>query len=516
MRLIDFFDRGAARHAGRACLIDGEASYSYAEVQAMSCHIGNGLIAAGIAPGDKVAVYSPNAAKAFVAVLGVLRAGATWVAINARNSLADNIAFLELNDCRCLFFHSSFEAAMDEIKAAVPSITRCIAIDRASPHGPDLFDWMAAFDSSDPDIAVPSDAAVLHMGTGGTTGRSKGVVLTHRNLATMIANFGMAMPYAEPPVHLVAAPMTHAAGLISFPLMAMGASNVVIGSADPLNVMTHIEKHRVTTLFLPPTVIYMILAHPRARDFDYRSLKHLVYAAAPMSVDKLKQAIALFGPVLIQTFGQAEAPMICTYMTPAEHLVLGDPEKEKRLASCGRAALFTPLAIMADDGRLLPAGERGEIVVRGDLVMRGYYKNPQATAEVSAHGWHHTGDIGVMDADGYVYIVDRKRDMIISGGFNVYPSEVERVLWAHPAVQDCAVIGVPDDKWGEAVKAVIELKPGAVLDEAALIAHCKGALGSVKAPKSIEAWDKLPRSPVGKVLKRDIRERYWSGRERKI
>ncbi len=516
MRLIDFFDRGATSFPDRACLIDGDTRYGYAEVQAMTCRIGNGLIAAGIVPGDKVAVYSPNAAKAFIAVLGVLRAGATWVAINARNSLTDNIAFLQLNDCKCLFFHSSFEGVVPEIGAAVPTIERCIAIDRASDHGADLFTWMAAYDILDPDVPVGPDGPVLHIGTGGTTGRSKAVVLTHRNLATMIASFCLAMPYAEPPVHLVAAPMTHAAGLITFPLMAMGASNVVVGGADPLTVMANIQQHRVTTLFLPPTVIYMILAHPRAHEFDYSSLQNLIYAAAPMSVDKLKQALALFGPVLTQTFGQAEAPMICTYMTPAEHLVLGDPAKEKRLASCGRAALFTPVAIMDDGGRLLPAGQAGEIVVRGDLVMQGYYKNPEATAEASAHGWHHTGDIGVMDADGYVYIVDRKRDMIISGGFNVYPSEVERVLWAHPAVQDCAVIGVPDDKWGEAVKAVVELKPGEALDEAALISHCKSTLGSVKAPKSIEAWDKLPRSPVGKVLKREIRDRYWSGRERKI
>lgn len=194
MRLIDFFDRGVLRHGERACLIDGDTRYSYAEVRALSCRIGNGLIAAGIGPGDKVAVYSPNAAKAFIAVLGTLRAGATWVAINARNSLADNIAFLALNDCRCLFFHSSFEAALPEIKAAVPSIARHIGVDHASEHGPDLFEWLQAYDTHDPDVAVGPDAPVLHIGTGGTTGRSKAVVLTQRNLETMIASFCLAMP----------------------------------------------------------------------------------------------------------------------------------------------------------------------------------------------------------------------------------------------------------------------------------------------------------------------------------
>ena len=183
------------------------------------------------------------------------------------------------------------------------------------------------------------------------------------------------------------------------------------------------------------------------------------------------------------------------------------------------SAGFTPLMrleVMSDDGRILPRGERGEIVLRGGLVMKGYYKNPQATEEASAFGWHHTGDIGVIDEDGFVYIVDRKKDMIITGGFNVFPSEIEQVLWSHPAVQDCAVIGVPDEKWGEAVKAVVELKPGAKATEAELIELAKQKLGGVKAPKSVDFMANLPRSPVGKVLKKDLRATYWTGRERKI
>ncbi|MGD9865561.1 MAG: AMP-binding protein, partial [Pseudodonghicola sp.] len=261
---------------------------------------------------------------------------------------------------------------------------------------------------------------------------------------------------------------------------------------------------------------YMLLSEPGIETRSFPSLRGFFYAAAPMAVDKLRQCLSIFGPVMVQSFGQAEAPMFCALLTPEDHLVLGDPAREHRLASCGRPTLLTPVAIMDDDGNLLPRGARGEIVVRGNLVMQGYYKNPEATAEASQFGWHHTGDVGYLDADGYLYIVDRKKDMIISGGFNVYPSEVEQVIWAHPAVQDCAVIGVPDEKWGEAVTAVIELKPGAEVDPDEIIRLCKQTLGSVKAPKSVTVWDELPRSAVGKVRKKDIRDVFWQGQARKI
>jgi acyl-CoA synthetase (AMP-forming)/AMP-acid ligase II len=341
-------------------------------------------------------------------------------------------------------------------------------------------------------------------------------MMTHANVETMVSNFIASMPYDDPPVHLVVAPITHAAGLICLALMAYGATNVIMAMPNLDTILAYIEKFRVTTIFLPPTVIYMLLAHPKVRDYDYSSLKCFMYGAAPMSVDKLKEAIEVFGPVMAQGYGQTEAPITCTYLSARDHLVIGDPEKEKRLRSCGRPTLLTPVEIMDDRGNLLGPDLTGEIVVRGNLVMKGYYKNPEQTKEVSAFGWHHTGDIGYKDEEGYVYLVDRKKDMIISGGFNIYPSEVEQAIMAHPAVQECAVIGVPDDKWGEAVKAVIEVKPGMQVAESELIAFCKERIGSVKAPKSVEIWDALPRSAIGKVLKKEVRKKFWEGRTRLI
>ena len=516
MRVIEFFDRGVGLDPERVCLKDAQVSRTYAQVQRQTYIIGNSLIADGLEPEHKAAVYSPNGAIAFECLLGILRAGGAWVPINARNTAPENAYILDNCDVEVLFYHSEFESNIALFKEQCPKIRQYICIDKSGGAGIFLQDWVKGAAETDPDVPAGRDAIASVFSSGGTTGRPKGVLWTHHVWETMIANFYSALPVGKPPVHLVVAPMTHAAGGVAIILMAMGATQIILPGFDAKKVVDAIEKEKVTHLFLPPTAIYVLLAHPGLREHDFSSLEAFIYAAAPMSVEKLKECLDVFGPVMVQTFGQAESPMVCTVLDQKDHQVIGNPDLEHRLASCGRPTLLTPVGIMDDDGNLLPAGERGEIVVRGNLVMPGYYKNPEATAEVSGFGWHHTGDIGYLDKDNFLYIVDRKKDMIITGGFNVYPSEVEQVIWAHEAVQDCAVIGVPDDKWGEAVKAVIELKPGKQVGADEIMALCKQALGSVKTPKSVEFWDALPRSPVGKVRKKDIREKFWKAAQRSI
>jgi acyl-CoA synthetase (AMP-forming)/AMP-acid ligase II len=286
----------------------------------------------------------------------------------------------------------------------------------------------------------------------------------------------------------------------------MGMTNVMLPGFEPVAVMEAIERHRVTHLFLPPTAIYRLLAHPRVRHHDYSSLRYLTYSSAPMSVEKLKEAVAVFGPVLTNSFGQSETGLLNTFLAPAEVAAAVQANDERRLASVGRATPLFRIEIMGDDGKLLPRDTPGEIVVRSSQISPGYFRNPEETARARAFGWHHTGDIGVKDADGYLYIVDRKKDMIITGGFNVYPAEVERVLAGHPQVQDCAVVGLPDAEWGERVTAVVELKPGAAQSAADLIAFCRDRLAGYRTPKEIRFIAALPRSPVGKVLRRLVRE----------
>jgi acyl-CoA synthetase (AMP-forming)/AMP-acid ligase II len=354
------------------------------------------------------------------------------------------------------------------------------------------------------------------LATGGTTGRSKGAVWTNQTWETLIANFWTSTDATGPaPVHLCVAPMTHGAGVLALMLMPKAPTNVILNSADPAAVLGAIEAHGVTHLYLPPTVLYALLSSPELKTKKLSSLRFFLISAAPVASEKLRTALDAFGPVMAQAFGQAEAPFFLTFLSPEDHK-RGTEEGSELLRSCGRPTMFSRVEIMDEDGVLLPPRSIGEIVARGNLVMKEYYKDPEATRAVSTHGWHHTGDIGFKDEDGYVYIVDRKRDMIISGGFNVFSTEVESRLLAHHCVQDCAVIGVPDEKWGEAVTAVVELKAGADATPDELIAFCRSTLGGVKTPKAIEIWPTLPRSPVGKVLKRAIRDRYWQGRSRAV
>ena len=355
------------------------------------------------------------------------------------------------------------------------------------------------------------------MATGGTTGRSKGVMLSNRNLVATFANHMSAMHITGRMTVLAAAPITHTAGIVSMPFMARGGRVVLMDGIDPQNLLRVIAQERVNMLFLPPTVIYTLLAQPNVRDFDFSALRYLMYGAAPMSPDKLAEAIEVFGPVMLQIYGQAEVPGAITVLTLEDHLVDGRVAPRQRLLSAGRRFPFTRVAIMDDDGKLLgQPGAVGEIVAQGDIVTQGYYKNPEATAEVQRQGWHCTGDVGYFDEQGFLFIVDRKKDMIVTGGFNVFSSEVEAAVMAHPAVKDCAVIGVPDEKWGEAVKAVIELRPNLSVTPEDLIQFVKNRLGSVKAPKDVEIVEQLPRSSVGKVLKKEVRKKYWQDQERMV
>lgn len=518
MQLIDLFDRGAQQSPQSTCLLEPEGrSLSYAQVQELSFRLCNGLHAAGVGRESKVGLLSPNHLLTFVAILGIVRSSGVWVPVNARNSAQENANILARGGCDFLFVHSSFAEQLPLLRHEMPALKGVVCIDRALPGVPSLEEWAAQHAATWSRSDARPDDVVAIRGTGGTTGLPKGVLITHRNYAALFANWYAAMPAGEKPVHLVVSPLTHAAGAMAFATCGYGGANVILDTAEPAVIVRAIACHRVTQLFLPPTVIYKLLAYEGVRQGDYRSLRHFLYAAAPMSVDKLREALDVFGPVMVQTFGQAEAPMVCTVMSAAEHVqAAGDPALAHRLASCGRASPFVRMGVMDEVGRLLGPGARGEIVVQGDLVMKGYHQDPDKTAAAMRHGWLHTGDVGYQDADGYFYIVDRLKDLIISGGFNISPSEIEQVLWSLPAVSDCAVIGVPDAHWGEAVKAVVELKPGAVWDADAAMRLCREKLGGMKAPKSIEVWDRLPRSAIGKVLKRDIRERYWTGQSRRV
>jgi fatty-acyl-CoA synthase len=504
VRLVDYLDKGVSLDPGAPCLTTDGVSSSYAEVQQLSQQVAAALVRQGVEPGDKVAILSANDPVAFTCVFGISRAGAVWCPINPRNEAAENAELLDLFDCSVLIFQASYAPLVAQIRRDLPKLKVLVCLDGSVDGALGWEEFLGSGVSEAVDRATPDDLAML-VGTGGTTGRPKGVMLTGANLETMTAITLMSYPFGSRPVYLALAPLTHAAGVLCFPVMTLGGEIVVMRSPDVSRFLQLVGEHEVTHTFLPPTLIYMALDSPKLDVADLSSLQCFWYGAAPMSPTRLEEALARIGPVMAQLFGQTEAPMMVSTMAPRDHFHADGSVAHERLSSAGRPAPLATVTIMAEDGTLLPRGERGEVVVRSSLVMRGYYRNEEATAEASAYGWHHTGDIGYLDEDGYLFLVDRAKDMVITGGFNVYSTEVEQALMEHPAVADCAVIGLPDDKWGERVTAVLQVRRGQTLDILEVTAFVKQRLGSVKAPKQIEVWDDLPRSKVGKVLKSEIK-----------
>ena len=504
MRLVDYIDKGAQLGAHAPCLSMGDTELSYGQVQGISWRVAGALQRSGIRPGEKVAVLSSNDPHAFATVFGISRAGCVWCPINPRNEATENAFVLDAFDCVCLVFHSNYAPMVEQIRTRLPKLRALICLDQSQPYAQTMAEWLEGLDEQAFEIAPPDDLAMI-AGTGGTTGRPKGVMLTGRNLETMSALTLMGYPFDGRPRYLALAPLTHAAGVLCLPVMALGGRVVIMPKPDLGEFLTLIERHQITHTFLPPTLIYMLLQHEKLASTRLDSLQCFWYGAAPIAAARLEEALSKIGPVMAQLFGQTEAPMMVSMMSPREHFNADGSIARARLSSAGRPGPLVQVATMDADGALLASGERGEIVVRSSLVMAGYYQDPTATAEASRFGWHHTGDIGYLDDEGYLYIVDRAKDMIITGGFNVYSVEVEAALMQHPDVQDSAVIGLPDEKWGERVVAVLQLRPGCTLDANDVIAFVKARIGSVKAPKQVEFWADLPRSKLGKVMKKEVR-----------
>jgi fatty-acyl-CoA synthase len=340
--------------------------------------------------------------------------------------------------------------------------------------------------------------------SGGTTGKPKAIMGSARCFATMLQILLCEWEWPNEIRQLVCSPLSHGGGAVFMPTMVKRGSMVVLPGFEPTAVLEAIQKYRITCVLLVPTMIYALLDHPRLNEYDLSSLEIIYYGASSISPSRLKEGIEKLGPIFFQFYGQAEAPMSVTTMRRAEH----DPNDLRRLASCGRPVPWVRVALLDDDCNPVPEGEPGEICVQGPLLMSGYLNKPDQTADAFKGGWLHTGDVAVRDPDGFLRIVDRKKDMIVTGGFNVFPREVEDVLSSHPSVAAAAVIGVPHEKWGEAVKALVVLRNGAEASEAELIALVRDRKGVVQAPKSIDFVDQIPVSGLGKPDKKAIRARY--------
>lgn len=514
MRLHDYLDKGASLGADRPCLTTDGTSMSYADVVALSRKVAAALVARGLGAGGRVAILSANDPVAFTCVFGISRAGGVWCPINPRNEAGENRELLALFGAEVVLFRPAFAPLVAAIRDDLPGVHTWVCLDAGAGHdsaddgSPGFADFLASGATAQvPEVHGPPgvDELAMLVGTGGTTGRPKGVMLTPTNLETMTALTLMGYPFDGPPVYLALAPLTHAAGVLCFPVLSLGGEVVIMRAPDVGGFLRLVQEHRVTHTFLPPTLIYMVLGSPGLATTDLSSLQCFWYGAAPMSASRLEEALTRIGPVMAQLFGQTEAPMMISMMPPADHVRADGSIATERLTSAGRPSPLVHVAILDKDDLPVAPGERGEICARSSLVMAGYWHDPDETARTLRNGWLHTGDIGFLDAEGFLHIVDRAKDMIITGGFNVYSTEVEQAVLAHDAVQDCAVIGLPDEKWGERVVVVVQAHPGASVDPDELTAFVKQRVGSVKAPKEVHVWTDLPRSKVGKVLKTEIK-----------
>lgn len=509
-------DEAFHAHDSRVCAIYRDEQLTYAELDAISARIANALLRDGFVPGDLGGVYSTNSITAFALALGILRAGGVWVPLNPHNAAATNIEILSRFGCRALFYQPVFAQAA---ATAAEAIGNTILVSTDDTHTNSLDAWLKDASPFAPKVDRDGRDTLMLPQTGGTTGPPKGVMLSHRNFVAL-AWAGRRRWDGKPRVVLCAAPMTHVGGRAALVSLGLGVRLVILSTPDPTPVLDAIETERVTDLFLPPTAIYSLLDHPATETTDFSSLRRFAYGSAPMSIPRLRQAFDVFGPVMTGGLGQTESPIYIARRGPADHFVDGDVNGEllddDALRSVGRETILSTVTIVDDDANPVRSGVRGEIAVKGPMVSEGYYQNPEETAKVRRNGWHLTGDIGMMDDNGRIYIIDRKKDMIITGGFNVYSSEVEQALQEIDGIAETAVIGVPSDRWGEEVKAVVRLQPGADLAESDIISRAKQTVGSVMAPKSVDFVDELPHTPIGKIDKKALRALYWDDTGRTI
>jgi long-chain acyl-CoA synthetase len=502
----------ARRRPDTAALVVGDRTITFAELDARSSQAAQAFHAAGIGFGDRVAYIEKNGAEFFEVVCGLAKLGAVGVPVNWRLAPPEMLHIIEDAQARIVVVGSEFFGHLEAVEDRLTTVRAVVAIG-THDRWQAFEDWLTGHPAEDPGVTTGPDDIAFLMYTSGTTGLPKGVMLTNGNYLCKAAGIAHQWRFTADSVSLAVMPMFHMAGS-GWVLVGLyeGATTVVLRDVDPVAILDSIVRHRITNLLLVPAVIQMMLGAPGVEEADFSSVRAIVYGASPITDAVLMKDLERFKCEFLQVYGLTETTGSVTQLD--DHDPTGRPEL---LRSCGKPYPWVELRIVDDGGREVPAGTIGEVWTRSAQNMLGYWNNPDATAAtVTDDGWLKTGDAGYVDRDGYVYLHDRKKDMIVSGGENVYPIEVENVLMTHPTVDDVAIIGVPDDKWGEAVKAIVVPAAGTAPTEAELIAYARERLAGFKLPKSVDFAETLPRNPSGKLLKRELREPHWAGVDRRI
>jgi long-chain acyl-CoA synthetase len=491
---------------------------TYAEFERHTNQVANALIAAGVKKGDRVAYFGRNSDSYFEVFFGASKMGGATTPINWRLAGPEVAYILQDSRAPILFVGPEFVNTVQKIAGECPDLKTIISVEESTQGWPAFTAWRDAQPDAPPQIAPDADDNVLQLYTSGTTGRPKGVILMARNLMSLQGVLDRTgaewAQWSADDVSLIAMPIGHIAGTgWGFWTLFRGAKGIVLRDFDPGHILDLIERDKINKLFLVPSALQALVNHPRARDIDYAQLKYISYGASPIPLALLRQCVEVFGCGFVQMYGMTETTGTIVALPPEDHTMDGSP----KMRSAGKALPGVELAILDPSSKRLGADEVGEIAIRSPSNMKGYWNLPDATAAtIDKAGWLRTGDAGYLDADGYLYTHDRVKDMIISGGENIYPAEVENAIYGHPDVAEVAVIGVPSERWGEEVKAVIVPKPGRVPQEEDVIRWTRERIAAFKAPKSIDLIDAFPRTATGKVLRRQLREKYWRGRERNV
>lgn len=490
--------------------------WTFKELNQRVNSLANALIDLGVGKGDKIAILATDVPE-YLEIASTSKAGMVYVPLNWRLKPQELVYIINDSGANTLFVEEQFSNPIRSIRPEIPGVKQFICID-ATPNDMIGYDeLLSKYPSEDPGIDVIADDLLAIVYTSGTTGLPKGVIKKHWDTLRFIRLVNWTGQIRNDSRCLGMWPLFHVALLhANFSFIKWGATQYLLKRFDAESVLKLIDQEKITHLAGAPTMLIRLMEHPNRSQYDVSSLHSIVYSGSPMPVEALKRGMEVFGPVFHQGFGLTEGTGQ-TALTVEDHIrALWEPDKEKILSSVGKPLPGCQIRIVDDGDNDVPEGEAGEILFRSDAIIEGYWNKPEETREVLKNGWLHTGDIGKLDEDGYLYIVDRKKDIIVSGGENIASKDVEAVIYGHPAVMECAVIGVPSEQWGEEVKAIVVLKQGMMVTPEEIINYCSEQLGGFKKPRSVEIWDELPKNPVGKILKKEIRGKYWVGRGKKV
>lgn len=502
-------------YGDKAALIFQGQETSYRQLNSYASQVANGLISAVCVPQSRVVYLGKNTDWYFELLLGAGKANVVMTPLNWRLAPAELETIIRDAQPALMFMEPEFYSALEPVADAL-GIT-VILLDKDSAAGCESYPyWRDRQSAQDPRVPVTPQDVALQMYTSGTTGQPKGVQMTSGGLFCLRHAEEQAGDWARwraDDVSLVAMPVFHIGGTAwGFTGLYNGATNVIMPQAEPVELIQLVQQYQVRKLFAVPALLLFIVQYPESKPELFDHVEVVLYGASPIPEDLLKRAMALFNADFVQLYGMTEATGSMTYLPPEEHRTDGTG----RLNSCGKPIPGVEIRVVDSGGATLPAHQVGEILIKTPSIMKGYWRQEQATRAALKDGWYYSGDAGYLDDEGFLYIHDRVKDMIVSGGENIYPAEVESVLFEHPQVADVAVIGVPSDQWGEAVKAIVVREPGHFPSESQLISHCRVRLGGYKVPKSVDFVAELPRNPSGKLLKKELRKAYWQGRERMV